>query len=79
MTVSYAKAVQGMPPADAVRWAHGELVKRCPLWGHVPENGRHWPNRRECIWKSLPPPVGGMVPHNRQIGRTPKDHDSLAS
>src|SRR5215470_12615947 len=23
----YAKAVQGMPPADAVKWAHGELVK----------------------------------------------------
>jgi multiple sugar transport system substrate-binding protein len=23
----YAKAVQGMPPADAVKWAHRELVK----------------------------------------------------
>jgi len=23
----YAKAVQGMAPADAVKWAHGELVK----------------------------------------------------
>jgi multiple sugar transport system substrate-binding protein len=23
----YAKAVQGTPPADAVKWAHGELVK----------------------------------------------------
>src|SRR5215467_162701 len=23
----YAKAVQGMSPADAVKWAHGELVK----------------------------------------------------
>jgi multiple sugar transport system substrate-binding protein len=23
----YAKAVQGMPPVDAVRWAHQELVK----------------------------------------------------
>ena len=23
----YAKAVQGMPIADAVKWAHGELVK----------------------------------------------------
>jgi multiple sugar transport system substrate-binding protein len=23
----YAKAIQGMPPEDAVKWAHGELVK----------------------------------------------------
>ena len=23
----YTKAVQGMPPEDAVKWAHGELVK----------------------------------------------------
>ena len=23
----YAKAVQGMTPEDAVKWAHGELVK----------------------------------------------------
>jgi len=23
----YAKAIQGMPPADAVKWAHAELVK----------------------------------------------------
>ena len=23
----YAKAVQGMPPDDAVKWAHQELVK----------------------------------------------------
>jgi len=23
----YAKAVQGMPPEDAVKWAHAELVK----------------------------------------------------
>ena len=23
----YAKAVQGMPAEDAVKWAHGELVK----------------------------------------------------
>ena len=23
----YAKAVQGMAPEDAVKWAHGELVK----------------------------------------------------
>ena len=23
----YAKAVQGTVPADAVKWAHGELVK----------------------------------------------------
>jgi len=23
----YAKAIQGMAPADAVKWAHGELVK----------------------------------------------------
>jgi len=23
----YAKTVQGMAPADAVKWAHGELVK----------------------------------------------------
>jgi multiple sugar transport system substrate-binding protein len=23
----YAKAVQGMPPEDAVKWAHDELVK----------------------------------------------------
>jgi multiple sugar transport system substrate-binding protein len=22
---TYAKAVQGMPPTDAVKWAHGEL------------------------------------------------------
>ena len=22
----YAKAIQGMPPADAVKWAHGEMV-----------------------------------------------------
>ena len=23
----YAKAIQGMAPADAVKWAHGEMVK----------------------------------------------------
>jgi len=23
----YAKAAQGVPPEDAVKWAHGELVK----------------------------------------------------
>jgi multiple sugar transport system substrate-binding protein len=23
----YAKAIQGMAPEDAVKWAHGELVK----------------------------------------------------
>jgi multiple sugar transport system substrate-binding protein len=23
----YAKAIQGMPPEDAVKWAHDELVK----------------------------------------------------
>jgi hypothetical protein len=23
----YAKAVQGMAPEDAVKWAHGELLK----------------------------------------------------
>jgi multiple sugar transport system substrate-binding protein len=23
----YAKAIQGMPAEDAVKWAHGELVK----------------------------------------------------
>jgi multiple sugar transport system substrate-binding protein len=27
VTDMYAKAVQGMAPADAVKWAHGELVK----------------------------------------------------
>ena len=26
-TDMYAKAVQGMPPEDAVKWAHAELVK----------------------------------------------------
>jgi hypothetical protein len=23
----YAKAIQGMPPEDSVKWAHDELVK----------------------------------------------------
>ncbi|HTW51201.1 MAG TPA: hypothetical protein VME45_04815 [Stellaceae bacterium] len=27
ITDMYAKAVQGMAPEDAVKWAHGELVK----------------------------------------------------
>jgi multiple sugar transport system substrate-binding protein len=27
ITDMYAKAVQGMPAEDAVKWAHGELVK----------------------------------------------------
>jgi multiple sugar transport system substrate-binding protein len=27
ITDMYAKAVQGMPPEDAVRWAEGELKK----------------------------------------------------
>jgi hypothetical protein len=27
LVAMYAKAVQGMAPADAVKWAHGELVK----------------------------------------------------
>ena len=27
LTDMYAKAVQGMPPEDAVKWAHGELIK----------------------------------------------------
>jgi hypothetical protein len=29
----YAKAVQGMAPADAVKWAHGKLVKDLRLIG----------------------------------------------
>jgi multiple sugar transport system substrate-binding protein len=27
ITDMYAKAVQGMPAQDAVKWAHGELAK----------------------------------------------------
>ena len=27
ITDMYAKAVEGMPPQDAVKWAHDELVK----------------------------------------------------
>jgi multiple sugar transport system substrate-binding protein len=27
LTDMYAKAVQGMPPEDAVKWAHGELAR----------------------------------------------------
>jgi len=27
ITDMYAKAVQGMPAEDAVKWAHGELTK----------------------------------------------------
>jgi multiple sugar transport system substrate-binding protein len=27
ITDMYTKAVQGMPADDAVKWAHGELVK----------------------------------------------------
>jgi multiple sugar transport system substrate-binding protein len=26
ITDMYAKAIQGMPPADAVKWAHAEVV-----------------------------------------------------
>jgi multiple sugar transport system substrate-binding protein len=27
ITDMYAKAIQGMPAEDAVKWAHGEVVK----------------------------------------------------